>query len=68
MNTSEGQSKENKMTTFTQRYISHAVSMIDATPVADRPAIIAEIIKGIDGSIAKGDQRYTDIRRFMATI
>ena len=56
------------MTTFTQKYINGAIAIIEATPVSGRKAIIAEIIKGIDGSIAKGDKRYTDIRSFMATI
>ena len=56
------------MNTFTQKYIKGAISIIEATPVSGRKAIIAEIIKGIDGSIAKGDTRYTEIRAFMATV
>ena len=55
------------MTSFTQKYISNAIIIINATPVADRKAMVADIIKGIDGSIAKGDKRYADIRNFMAT-
>ena len=56
------------MNTFTTRYINGAIAIIEATPVSGRPAIIAEIIKGIDGSIAKGDTRYTEIRSFMANV
>ena len=56
------------MNTFTQKYIDNAIIIINATPVASRKAMIADIIKGIDGSIAKGDKRYTDIRRFIAAI
>ena len=56
------------MNTFTKRYIKGAIAVIESTPVSGRKAIIADIIKGIDGSIAKGDTRYTDIRAFMATI